>query len=428
MSRSFSFLRLPAADEGRVAAALRLLAAFQLALMLATLPLWLNNGRFPTVPLLSVPSLPPWLLMSASAFIAAGCLLLVGKSTAASNCVLPQRSRWLPSGLLTAGFLAGCCNQHCLQAWHVFFLWNLASCLIREPRRQLLAMRHLPACAYICSGLSRLSPHPEAGPTGMILSQLAGFLPEGLQPDTAGLVWLCYLAACGEVATGALLLGSGWAVRTGLTAAMLLHMMLIAALGPWGLRHSPAVLLWNVCFLLLLPVLFSNQHLPDGHGGVAAGERFSRTPRAWVCLLWGISLAGLIGLTDNWPSWQLYSPRPEQWQLWIDRLYASRVQPEFAAAVSQTSIDGLVAVRLDQASLQRTGSPLYPEDRFQLALIQHILAGVPERVRFRVRIEQPETWRWWRRTTSEINDRRTLLLEHRRFWLNSRTPAPPLGR
>ncbi|MFM8476148.1 MAG: hypothetical protein ACKOEO_10175, partial [Planctomycetaceae bacterium] len=142
-------------------------------------------------------------------------------------------------------------------------------------------------------------------------------------------------------------------------------------------------------------------------------------PRAWCGLLWGISLAGLVGITDNWPSWQLYSSRPETWQLWIDRQYTSRLPAELSRATASTAVDGLVPVRLDLVSLQQTGSPLYPEDRFQLALIEQTLAQLPEDCRFRVRIDQPQVWCWWRRTVRQINDRRVLQAEHNRFWLNS---------
>lgn len=391
----------------RVQQVLRLLAGFQLLLMLSTLPLWLNDGRFPAVPLFSVPALPPRLLAMVSAAFAFGCLLLVLKSPAAAPDASARRFPLLPCWLLLFGILAGCCNQHCLQAWHVFFLWIVFSGLIRDPQRQLAALRHLPACVYVCSGLSRLSLEPEAGPTGMILGQLTAWLPASLQPAAATFRLLCHAAAWSEVAVGLLLLSRGRLGGWATAAAMLLHAALLLALGPFGLNHNPAVLLWNLCFLCLLPLLCGRPN------------RLSPPPRAWVCLLWGISLAGLVGITDNWPSWQLYSSRPENWQLWIDRQYTSRLPPKLARATSSTAVDGLVPVRLDLASLQQTGSPLYPEDRFQLALIEHTLAQLPEACRFRVRIDQPQVWCWWRRTVRQISDRRALQAEHNRFWLNS---------
>lgn len=397
----------PQAPARAVQRVLRLLAGFQLLLMLSTLPLWLNNGRFPAVPLFSVPALPPQLLAVISAAFAFGCLLLVLKSPDAATDTIARRFPWLPCLLLLCGVLAGCCNQHCLQAWHVFFLWIVLSGLIRDPQRQLAALRHLPACVYVCSGLSRLSLEPEAGPTGMILGQLTAWFPASLQPAAATFRLLCHAAAWSEVAVGLLLLSRGRLGGWATAAAMLLHAALLLALGPLGLNHNPAVLLWNLCFLCLLPLLCGRPN------------RLPPPPRVWFFLLWGISLAGLVGITDNWPSWQLYSSRPENWQLWIDRQYASRLPPELARATSSTAVNGLVPVRLDLASLQQTGSPLYPEDRFQLALIEYTLAQLPENCRFRVRIDQPQVWCWWRRTVRQISDRRALQAEHKRFWLNS---------
>lgn len=391
----------------RVQHVLRLLAGFQLLLMLCTLPLWLNDGRFPAVPLFSVPALPPQLLAVVSAAFAFGCLLLVLQSRDAPTGGSVRRFPWLPSLLLLCGLIAGCCNQHCLQAWHAFFLWFVLSCFIRDPQRQLSALRQIPACVYVCSGLSRLSLEPESGPTGMILGQLTAWLPASLQPAAATFQLLCHAAAWSEVALGLLLLSRGRPGRWAIAAAMLLHAALLLALGPFGLKHNPAVLLWNLCFLLLLPLLYGRPHgLPQ-------------TPRRWCWLLWCSSLAGLVGITDNWPSWQLYSSRPEHWQLWIDRQHISGLSPDFARATSSTAVDGLVPVRLDLVSLQQTGSPLYPEDRFQLALIEQTLARLPDDCRFKVRIDQPQVWCWWRRTVRQISDRRALQAEHNRFWLNS---------
>jgi hypothetical protein len=418
---------------GRLQCVLRLLAAFQLLMMVSTLPLWLNDGRFPAIPLFALPEFPPWLLTASSAAFAAGCLLLLLRGTASSgtsvtdgDSMTPGATRlpWLPGSLLLCGLLAGCCNQHCLQAWHVFFLWVLLSCCIQNPRRQLSALRHIPACVYVCSGLSRLSLQPEAGPVGLIAGQLTALLPVELQPDPAAFRLLCHAAAWGEVLAGVGLLSSGPCGRVATAAAMLLHVALLFALGPWGLNHNPAVLLWNLCFLLLLPLLCFQQGPWQSQ---EPSSPLSQSPWWWNVLLWGTSLAGLAGLTDNWPAWQLYSSRPEQWQLWIDRQHARHIPAPFASALSSTTVDGLVAVRFDLVSLQQTGSPLYPEDRFQLALIQRTLSELPRNCRFRVRIDEPQVWCWWLRTVRQIDDRRTLQNEHDRFWLNSGRQPPPVS-
>lgn len=394
---------------------LRLLAGFQLLLMSCTWPIWLNSQHFPAVPLWSLPSIPEQAPVVISGLFSLACLLLIFRTTRSIGDVTSPSAIavWLASLILFSGLLIGCCNQHCLQAWHVFFLWAVASCLIRDPGHQLRALRQLPACVYVCSGLSRLSLQPEAGPTGMILGQLTGFLPVDLQPQEATFRLFCHAAAWGELSVGLLLLVRGPVGRIGVCAAMLLHVALLVSLGPIGLNHSPAVLLWNVSFLLLLPLLF-REPIQKPVAMASSGSALGRgvvVRTAWSCLLWCTSLGGLVGLTDNWPSWQLYSPRPEQWQLWIDRQYAGRVPYPFAASVSGTAVDGMVAVRLDVASLRQTGSPLYPEDRFQLALIRQILAELPRQMRFRVRIDEPEDWRWWRRRVREVVDHESLKRE-----------------
>ena len=51
---------------------------------------------------------------------------------------------------------------------------------------------------------------------------------------------------------------------------------------------------------------------------------------------------------------------------------------------------------------------MYPEDRFQRAVIQSLLAQVPESVRFRVNISEPEFPFWWQRRERQIETREDL--------------------
>src|SRR5690606_21635833 len=59
--------------------------------------------------------------------------------------------------------------------------------------------------------------------------------------------------------------------RTALILAAVMHATLLACLGPWGMDHQPAVLLWNVGFLgqAVLLWVWSTR---TAHGAIAVAE------------------------------------------------------------------------------------------------------------------------------------------------------------
>lgn len=410
--------------------AVRLLAAFQLLLMFVTLAIWYNSGPFPVIPLLNPSRFPLPPLTTCSTVLALACLVIALSGGFRRLAIAKQArivSRWTLIAF-TAGIVATVANQQCLQAWHVFFLWALSASLFLKPERRLIAIRHLFACVYVCSGLSRISNTPASSATGMILAQLVVWLPDAVRPNQDQFTLICHAAAFFEIALGLLLLVPGRLQRIGLSAACCLHGTLLLALGPLGLGHHAGVLIWNLCLLFLLPLTFRlpverlSKHTMSGNGksqtSATPGIRLS-ADALWFLLLWTISLAGLAGITDNWPSWQLYSPRPEQWQLWIDRRSATHLSPPFVTSPILATVDQFIPVRLDQASLVHTGTPLYPEDRFQLALIESVLQQLPPDARFEVRIDQPNRFPWWTRTLRTIQTREELAREHQQFLFNS---------
>ena len=403
--------------------ALRVLAVFQLLLMFATLPLWLQSGHFPVVRFFHAGLFPEFLLPAASGMLGTGCMVLAlfgsGRTGSLPSSSKVRRGNLLVGQVLAAGVISVAGNQQCLQAWHAFFLWGLTSFFLQHPQHRLSALRQLMACVYVCSGLSRVSLSPESGPTGMILGQLAQWLPEALSPGPTAFKLVCQTAGFAEAAIGLLLIANGRLRATGAITAFALHVSLLLALGPLGLNHHAGVLLWNLSFLFLIPLVCRSTAVRANETGEHTRSLAARWLKVWSSALWLCSLAGLVGLTDAWPAWQLYSPRPEQWQLWISRERAADLRPPFNSALSQTSVDGFVSLRLDLLSLMQTRSPLYPEDRFQLAIIESVLQTLPEDTLFVVRIDEPVVFPWWQRHIRELRSRVDLVREHQRFLFNS---------
>ena len=125
--------------------------------------------------------------------------------------------------------------------------------------------------------------------------------------------------------------------------------------------------------------------------------------RLTAALIVLLPLSGLFGIADNWPSWQLYSPRPDVVRLYIDEVSVGQLPEHVQPFVGQPApLDRWCPVRLDRWSLATTRAPLYPEDRFQLTVVRAVLQNVPKAA-VRITIESAESSAWWHRTTREIN-------------------------
>ena len=376
-----------AAWQRRSVNALRILAAFELALLLATWPLWWRDHSFPVIPLLSGFTLPVIVERIAVCILLVACLVVAGSSERTF------RSKTARGMSLVAALILCVGNQQCLQAWHWLFILGLGTSFFRAEDR-LRLLRSILASVYVCSALSRMAPNPHQGTSAAIVDQLIGMTRVGTplaHGRSAEIV--CHALNLAELVVGLLLIRPA-SRRYGILAAMGLHVTLLFALGPFGLRHHNGVLIWNLCFLCLIPVVFFGPVSVSGSGGTGLPGRYQLA----TLFVWLFPLSGLFGIADNWPAWQLYSTRPESWTLQVHDRDIKHLDPGILPYVSEPApLDDWVTVRLDRWSLAETESPMYPEDRFQCAVIRHIIEKLPDDAEFRVEISAPERWFWWRR-------------------------------
>jgi hypothetical protein len=269
-----------------------------------------------------------------------------------------------------------------------------------------------------------VSDHAADGVGGVLVSalfRLAGgetpFSPAALETG----VWLLIGA---EVAVGMLLLVPRTR-RFGVVFAVLLHALLIVVLGPFGLNHHLAVLLWNLTLMVLVPVtsgwrirksLANEREAPLAAKGTQRG--LFRTAWPAVAMVWMLPLSGLFGVFDNWPSWQVYSPRPERWLLSIHTEDTARIPRQYQPWLRKGELfSDWQPLALDDWSLDATRAPLYPEDRFQLAVIRFVLDQCPADLRFQVQISEPMPIMWWQRRERLLTSRSELNIEAARFLL-----------
>lgn len=438
----------------------------ELVLITLTWRLWTGASSFPAVPLipnLSWNSTLATVSASGYLFVLAALLFLSGlewKFPRTHEVMFPlshsrtgtlrQFVTWLS---LLLGVLITLINQHLLQAWHWFFLLCLLQlAMFSKSYRATGMLRFTIAAVYLSSAVSRFTPEIEASMTGEIVAALLRIIGKPLAAQDPSLVrGLCIMLTAGEFLAGLVLIFSR-SPRLILGCTTVLHLSLLAALGPWGLNHYPAVLCWNISFLLIISAIISSESTLRrcaAHPCDTAPESSSARKRTdsarltgtriqaksailMTVFLFGFPASGLFGIADNWLSWQLYSSRPEVFRLFVRADSISQLPLSLQPFVGPPEpLDDWCPVRIDRWSLSETGAPIYPEDRFQFAVIEAVAGELrvaePENVsaddatssnendRLKIIVEFPERICWWRRTTETYSGALGLRELHRQL-------------
>ena len=168
----------------------------------------------------------------------------------------------------------------------------------------------------------------------------------------------------------------------GMISVTLMHVGLLGILGPWGLDHAYPVLVWNVFFIIQAVFLFG---FLDRKQALAAAEstattRPRRLPISWLGKLTAVAtivfpLTQPLGICDHWPAWQVYAPRTSRVDIVIRMRGGPYTFPAFSPTIPNHEKVPLVEIpkdNLNELSLQEIGVPIYPQGRFQLAVVMAI--------------------------------------------------------
>lgn len=399
----------------------RIVAAALLLLIGATWRLWLPPGDYPQIPWWSGFCRTP------AAVDAAFLTLLLTSGAVVVFAPAATRLARIASALLPLALVGlTLLDQLRLQPW-VLHLGLLAGLLALAPGETgLRCCRGVVIGIYLWSGWSKLDPAFPGDHGRLLLDGLTGSLglSTALWSDVQRRL-AAWLMPAGEVLTAVLLLCPRWR-RWGLWASLLLHGLLLLALGPLGLRHEPAVLLWNLTFIIQNLVLFGrrttvpDETAPAPESSVAGqGREISAVVVATVATL--LPVLNPPGWYDHWPSWSVYSSRPEV--VWcdvresaVDRLPASLrewVEPP-------QPLEDWRRVRLDQWSFAELSVPPYPQGRWKLAAAAAMSerAGLPDDA-LRVGVESRRGWWSVERETRVLEGRGELAQELLRFRVNT---------
>ncbi len=266
--------------------------------------------------------------------------------------------------------------------------------------------------------MSRLGPNVASGTSLQIVTLILQSVSlKHLVVDSI-LFWCCAGMSLLEIIVGLGLLLR----RTQNVAAVLatvMHVLLLATLGPFGLKHAPPVLLWNFYFACSVPLLFIyRKRNPDALSSTQQDRSAGRMIAISVILLFPAS--GLFGFADNWPAWQLYSPRTDVAMVFVHQeSIVDLPEPLQPFVLPPRPLDDWCPVRIDRWSLEATLAPIYPEDRFQLAVARLVMEST-DVGQTRIVLQSSRTFPWWKRVETKITSLNDLDVLQERLRLNSR--------
>ena len=425
-------------SEIRWAARLQLcVSVFAIILGGATWPLWWPVGDYPVIPwfrsLISAPfgfdrGLAIGLVISAvlMAMLSAWrwCRADVGCSV--SGRLLSKGLRW--SSAVWLACLAGSMllDQQRFQVWAWEFFWLTMFLNLASPRVARSCCRAVVIGIYVYSAISKID-------FGFVETQ-GPWLWQGLQRAigiesrswrTAPTLWMLAFPVGELLAAGLLSVRRTW--RWGIAASWAMHGALLLTLGPLGWNQKPGVLLWNVFFLITVPMIF-REPVPVDSSSYRDGPSLSKiTNGDRFCLVAVVGLSlwpalEVVGLCDHWPAWAVYSSRPEIVTIevseeQVDKLPAS-LQPHIGLPLPLSSGR---PISIDHWSFEQRHCPIYPNSRYRLAVARSLedRYGVDLQV-----TEQSSPARWTgKRLEVEVTELASDL--DRRFWFN--THARGLG-
>ena len=477
MKASIQIQRRRPVSDHRFLPALRLaLAIATLSLVASTWPLWTGSSSFPQIPFLEcLCEVSDWADSVTLGLILGGALATLFGSTVSlidggrnREATLPRvalRLETLGPWLLAIGLASSSLlNQHRLQPWAWHFIL-LSPVLARPPRVLDLLNRGQPVgiefnsvvsltvCIYAFSAVSKLDATFHATYGRQLVEALVGavggttrFWPDWLQSVAAVLLPL------GEATVAALLLLSPRLHRFGFPLAITMHVLLLVTVGPLGLNHQPGVLIWNAFFIAQSWILWSRSKRelaartepPSPTASETADpdlvellkERESDSKPWWrfrieiiplIVALHILTLGMLLpflhlfGSCDPWPAWAIYASQPARVTILLDEAAANNLPADMRQFVQPRRLDdGRFFFRVDLWSIETTGAPIYPGDRFSVAVANSLEQRPELHDKVDVAVESPSAWWTGKRTAREYRGTEEISRLANGFWINTR--------
>ncbi len=343
-----------------VASSFRLVLGLSTLLMLAlSWPLWVGDGVIPRVPFLAgfdgLPgSWPTYGFVMGSVAMASALNVFASRKNGRVGRRLGPATDLISVGLIVGLVIA---DQHRLQPWIYQYLLVTLAFAAFSPGNALRLARLFVILLYAYSGLSKLDATFTRELGGLFLN--TALRPLGLDPSNwpaTGRTAAVLTMPAVEILVA---IGLYFHVtrRWALAGAILLHAMLLAILGPWGLGHSTIVLIWNASLIVEDLLLFGPRRLD------LSGDDARRSNLSWI--EWPVKVVFLMaavmplferrGLWDTWPSFALYASHGERVDIYLADWEGVRLPDSVRAHLGPVGRDGYRRLDVNGWSLVRAG-------------------------------------------------------------------------
>lgn len=341
------------------ARSLRLLIALFIGILISvSWPLWFGASDFPRIPWLqSLCSAPVWVDT-----IAIGVLWL-----SLLGMVFEKSDRKWPEALFLLGlgtlFLL---DQHRLQPWAWQMWLSMLSLYVLRRDVGLSMCRWVVISIYFFSALSKFDAEFLQSHGQLLLNGLCDAV--GIESQFWSAQTKSRLAAIfpvGEAFTALLLMRRQWC-KYGLFTSIVMHGCLLLTLGPLGLNHEPGVLIWNVYFILQNFILFGPTT------SLQASPRAAWYPSIPIVIVLALPILNVVNRYDHWPSWAVYCSRPAQVKISIHESETEKLPTSLQPFMTPQPLSEWQTISLDGWSFAERHVPLYPQERYRLAVIMQV--------------------------------------------------------
>ncbi len=306
-------------------------------------------------------------------------------------------------------------DQHRFQPWAYQYGMTLLFLAMPPTGEGLKYARWWFVALYLHSGLSKLDASfcRELGPVFLSIAvKPLGFDP-GRWNESLRTVAVLSMPVLEIVEALALLLPATRVI--GRFGAIVLHLTLIAILGPTGLGHSLNVLIWNAAIMVEVWVAFGPD-LPSDAGSI--GRAWPVKWAFWVGVL--MPFGERWGVWDAWPSHALYASHVERLSVQVHESALGHYPASLRANSRRIGEGPWMRVDLNGWSRFARGTPIYPGNRAALGLAEALEAsyGGPFPVRI-VAAGAADRWTGRRRTV-EVRGLEEIRALAASYWFNTR--------
>jgi hypothetical protein len=302
--------------------------------------LWLTARSYPLTPVCDfLPPLPP--PFDAAVFAAMIALLMMISAV--------PGAKWLTAAFLALAFALAITDQSRWQPWFYQYVFMLIAIAFGRADSALQICRLIVVSIYFWSGIQKINPAFQRESFDWLLAPL---------PFSSHLEWLWFAVPVMESAIAIGLLTRRFR-NLSVTAAVAMHALILASIGPCGHNHNRVVWPWNIAMALLVILLFWRKEFAPRD--LLPGTRL----QAGVLVLFSIMPAfSFLDLWDSYLSFALYSGNQRKATIYMADTVAGRLPDAVQEVVDEYESEFKVdTLDIEEWSYSELNAPDYAETR-----------------------------------------------------------------